>query len=227
MNDDPKRVVAKGYDAIAHRYLEWGAPSVARRRYLQRLLGLLPEGAAVLDLGCGAGVPWTRTLARQCRVTGVDISAAQIALARRYVPEARFIQSDMAALDLPAAGFDAVVAFYSLIHVPRAEHAALLARIAVWLRPGGLLLLTMGAGDTPAGYEADWLGAPMFWSHFDAATNRRLITEAGFAILEDEVSVEDEDGLPVSFLWILARTASTTSGPTEGMALPPHPPHRG
>jgi SAM-dependent methyltransferase len=205
MIEDPKGLVEAGYDAIARRYLEWGEPSPARLRYLARLIALLPAGADVLELGCGAGVPCTRELARTCRVTGVDISAAQIALARQHVPQATFLQADMAALDLPPASFDAVVAFYSLIHVPRAEHAGLLAQIARWLRPGGLLLATMGAGDTPAGVEEDWLGAPMFWSHFDAPTNQHLVREAGFSLLEAEVVTEEEDGVPVSFLWVLAR----------------------
>src|SRR5262245_57735757 len=159
-----KRIVADGYDDIAQRYLAWSAlnPSPERMRYLDRLLDMLPSGAEVLELGCGAGVPVTQALAERGRVTGVDISAEQILLAERYVPDATFIRADMAALDFPPGSFDAVVAFYALTHVPRDEHAALLRRIAGWLRPGGLLFATMGAGDTPGAVEPDWLGAAMF-----------------------------------------------------------------
>ncbi len=49
--------------------------------------------------------------------------------------------------ELPPASFDAVVALYSMAHLPRERHAALLARIAGWLRPGGLFLASLGAGD--------------------------------------------------------------------------------
>jgi SAM-dependent methyltransferase len=209
MSDDPKRTVADGYDLIAQRYLDWSGlnPSSQRTRYLERLLALLPDGAELLELGCGAGIPVARALAERCRVTGVDISAAQIALARQHVPGATFIQADMAELDFPPALFDAVVGFYSLIHLPRAEHAALLGRIASWLRPGGLLLATMGAGDAPGSVEPDWLGAPMFWSHFDADTNRALVRQAGLDLLDDSVMADDEHGQPVPFLWIVARKA--------------------
>jgi len=207
---DPKRIVADGYDEIALRYLDWSAlaPSPERMRHLERLLGLLPPGAEVLELGCGAGVPVTQALAERCRVIGVDISAAQIELAERYVPDATFIQADMAALEFAPGSFDAVVAFYALTHVPRDEHAALLGRIATWLRPGGLLFATMGAADAPGGIEHDWLGAPMYWSHFDADTNRALVRQAGFALESAEVVTEDEDGVPVQFLWVVAHSAA-------------------
>jgi SAM-dependent methyltransferase len=207
MIHDPKHIVAAGYDAIAPRYLAWSGldPSPERMRYLGRLLDLLPAGAEVLELGCGAGVPVTQALAERHKVIGVDISAAQIALARQHIPKAAFVHADITALDFAPASFDAVVAFYSLTHIPREEHAALLGRIAGWLRPGGLLLATMGAGDAPGAIEPDWLGAPMFFSHFDAATNRELVRQAGLDLLEADVVAEDEDGQTVRFLWVIAR----------------------
>src|SRR5262245_30575553 len=150
-----KRIVADGYDEIAQRYLAWSAlrPSPERMRSLGQLLDLLPGGAEVLELGCGAGVPVTHALAERGRVTGVDISAEQIALAERYVPDATFIHADMTTLDFAPGSFDAVVAFYTLTHVPRAEHSGLLERIATWLRPGGLLFATLGASDSPGSVE--------------------------------------------------------------------------
>ncbi|WP_437999917.1 class I SAM-dependent methyltransferase [Sorangium sp. So ce185] len=214
MSDDPKRIVADGYDTIAPRYLAWSGlqPSPQRMRYLGRLLDLVPPGASVLELGCGAGVPVSRALAARCRLTGVDISAAQIALARQHVPTATFVQADMTALDVAPATFDAVTAFYAITHVPRDQHAELLARIAAWLRPGGLLLATMGASDSPDTVEADWLGAPMFFSHFDAETNRALVRQAGLDLLDAEVVDEHEDGVTVPFLWVVARKPTAGSG---------------
>jgi SAM-dependent methyltransferase len=207
MTQNPKKIVANSYDEIAQRYLAWSAldPSPERMHNLGRLLDLLPSGAEVLELGCGAGVPVTQALAERCRVTGVDISTEQIALAERHVPDATFIRADMTTLDFPAGSFDAVVAFYALTHVPRAEHAHLLGQIAGWLRPGGLLFATMGAHDSPDGVEPDWLGTPMFFSHYDADTNRDLVRQAGLEIVAAEVVPEDEDGETVEFLWVAAR----------------------
>ena len=113
------------------RYLEWSAlrPSEARLAYLRRACDLIPPGARVLELGCGAGIPMTAALADGRDVTGVDISATQIGLARANVPGATFLQADMTAVAFPPASFDAVVAFYSLTHVPRDDVPPLLGRI--------------------------------------------------------------------------------------------------
>lgn len=207
---DPKRIVAEGYDAISERYLAWSAlrPSETRLRYLGVALDLIPAGSDVLELGCGAGIPMTAALAEGRTVTGVDISATQIETARRNVPAATFTLADMTTLDFPLASFDAVVAFYALTHVPRDEHAGLLERICRWLRPGGVFLASMGADDEPGDVEADWLGVDMYFSHFGAKANRRLVEKAGFVIDRTEAAVEPEDRHDARFLWVVARAPS-------------------
>lgn len=202
----PSDVVRDGYDAMAERYLGWmdrveGDP---RLRYLDELQARLTDGADVVDLGCGAGVPCTAALAQRHSVLGVDLSAAQLALAAQRVPRARFVRQDLATLDLPADSVDAVTAFYSLIHVPRAGHATLLGRIARWLRPGGLFLATFSAGGESDGVQDDFQGVPMFFSGWDADTNRRLVRAAGLRLLLDEVVTIEEPEGPATFLWVLA-----------------------
>lgn len=204
---DPKQVVQEGYDRIAERHLEWSLTvrSEERARYTSVLLSELPTGATVLDLGCGAGVPTTQELARRFKVTGVDISQRHIALARQNVPEAQFIQADITQLDFPPASFDAVTAFYSLIHVPRQEQSKLLRDIASWLRPGGLFVATMGARSVERDFDEDFLGARMFWSSFDSETNKRLVEETGLRIMSAQEETAMEFGAPVTFLWLIAQ----------------------
>jgi len=204
---DPREIVADGYDTIAERYYEWSdaRPSAVRLRWLARALEHIPPGADVLDLGCGAGVPITRALAAGRQVTGIDISARQIELARAAVPEATFVQADMTALDIAPASLDAVVAFYSLTHVPRAHLPELLAAVRRWLRPGGILIASMGAQDSPDAVEPDWLGVPMFFSHHGAKKNRALVRRVGLELEEAVVEVEPEDRHDALFLWVLAR----------------------
>jgi len=203
---DPKQVVAAGYDRIAEQYLAWSGlrPSPARLRALALADERIPRGAEVLELGCGAGLPMTAAIARDRRLTGVDISASQIALARRNVPGAAFIEADLTSLEIAPASVDAVVAFYVLTHVPRDEHAALLGRIRSWLRPGGVLIASFGVEDDPGGIEEDWLGVDMYFSHFSARVNRRLVEAAGFVIERADVLQEPEDRHDARFLWVVA-----------------------
>ncbi len=206
MSNDRRRIVAAGYDELAERYLEWAAQVEGdpRERLAAAFAELLPDGARVLDLGCGPGLPSTKTLARRFVVVGIDASEAQVELARGAVPEATFVHGDMLAIEWPSGSFDGVTAFYSIVHVPREEHAALFARIARWLAPGGVFLATLGVADSPD-WVGQWVGVPMFFSGYDADANRRMLLSAGFELLVDEiVDIQEPEG-QVSFLWVIAQ----------------------
>lgn len=203
---DARRIVESGYDSSAQRYLEWSARIAddPRLRFLAELTGRLCGGADVLDLGCGAGVPCTALLAERHDVLGIDLSSAQLELARRNVPAARFEKGDMTALSFADGSFDAVTAFYSVLHVPREEQGDLFARIGRWLRPGGWFLAALGCSEAN-GVEDDWLGTPMFFSSHASAVNRRLLEAAGFALVVDErVTMHEPEG-PATFHWVLGR----------------------
>jgi ubiquinone/menaquinone biosynthesis C-methylase UbiE len=202
---DPKRVVEQGYDRVAREYARLDdAADWPRMRWLQKLLNRLQPGASVLDLGCGSGEPADVEIAKEHHVTGVDISETQITLARQNVPAGTFLHGDAGSVEFPAGSFDAVISFYTLEHIPRAEHAALLERIAEWLRPGGLLLISMEAGDYDD-VTGEWLGVPMFLSCFDPETTQRLVAEAGFELLESLIETQLEQHSEVPYLWVLAR----------------------
>jgi SAM-dependent methyltransferase len=205
-SNDAHQIVAHGYDAIGERYLEWSSDHTIRLAWLDTLRTAIPPPALVLDLGCGAGVPVARWLVDAgYTVTGIDIAEGQVTLARQFVPEASFAVGDMSTVLFDPASFDAIVALYSITHVARDRHSELIRRMRTWLRPGGCLLASLGAGDSPD-WSGPWLGADMFFSHFDAATNRRMLEAAGFAIEHDELVDEIEDGSPIAFQWVLART---------------------
>jgi len=181
-------IVRAGYDRVAAAYARQ-RDEFASLPYLARLCERLPPGAHVLDVGCGAGVPVDRYLVeRGCRVTGIDLSPVQIALARTGVPEAAYAVGDMSALHPTAYTVDAVVSLYAICHTPREQHGRILAMFSSFLPDGGLLLVTMGASAWE-GVE-QFHGAPMWWSHYDSATNRRLIEGAGFSILFDEIDTQ-------------------------------------
>jgi len=194
-------LVRRGYDAISRAYRDddgganpaTGEGTERYTRWVDDLAQLLGSRARVLDLGCGAGVPATRLLTeKNFDVLGVDISAVQIKRARQLVPRASFEQADMATWEHDTGTFDAVVSFYSLIHVPIQDQRNLLPKIRRWLRPGGYLLASVGFRRW-MGIE-DYLGAPMFWDHADRETYLAWLTEAGLAPLWDRFVPEGSVG---------------------------------
>ena len=183
MTNTEQHLVSSGYDLVADAYLERFGVSTVRQRWVARLLGGLPSsGGRVLDLGCGAGVPVARDLAAAGHtVVGVDGSPQQIARARRNVPGATFLQADMSKVAFAPGSFDAVGAFYSITHVPPVQQGALIASIADWLRPGGMLIASFGAG--PAGqWTGDWLGTTMFFGHAGEAETQQSLADAGLHV---------------------------------------------
>jgi len=193
---DPTDIVRHGYDAVSRIYRRDADNPVEYGPWLTDLQRQIPVGAGVLDLGCGCGVPVAATLADGGHhVTGVDLSEVQITRARQLVPHATLMHADANQITFPDHTFDAVVCLYALIHMPLDEQPRLFSRIARWLRPGGLLLVTTGA-QAWTGTEERWLGGPvpMWWSHADADTYRRWIIQADMLIESDEFVPEGDSG---------------------------------
>ena len=103
-------------------------------------------------------LPFTASLSKTFDVTGVDFSSRQIELARTNVPGASFVQADMTEVGFSAGSYDAVTAFFSIIHVPRSEHPELFTKIANWLKPGGVFLASLGKRGDEEDWDDDWLG---------------------------------------------------------------------
>jgi 2-polyprenyl-3-methyl-5-hydroxy-6-metoxy-1,4-benzoquinol methylase len=138
---DPKDIVRRGYDALSYLYRGDTEEPEHYATWLTQLRERVPAGGAILDLGCGCGVPLARDLAASgYEVTGVDLSDVQVERARQLVPAASFLPADATQVDLLPSSFDAVVSLYALIHMPLDEQPSLLGRIGRWLRPGGWFL---------------------------------------------------------------------------------------
>jgi SAM-dependent methyltransferase len=207
MTLDGKRIVREGYDAIAPAYLAARQTSPQEAALLADFTRRLPPGARVLDAGCGAGVQAALLLAAGCVVTGVDVSGAQLALARELAPGASFIQADMATLALPDGAFDGVCCLYAIIHLPRTEHAATFANFRRMLTPGGYLLLSVGTSDLDSDIEPNWLdaGAAMYWSHYPLEQSLALLADAGFEIVQQRDVVEAAEFGGGTHPFVLAR----------------------
>ena len=150
-------------------------------------------GTEVLDVACGGSVrAGSAAVARGAKVTGIDISGADIAAARGVFPNIRFEVGDAANLPFAGESFDAVVMCYGLLHFADPETALREA----WrvLRSGSRVAFsTWASPEKAAGYGAaiDALEALEDSSHppatsrsyfrfADHDTCHQLLSKAGF-----------------------------------------------
>jgi SAM-dependent methyltransferase len=111
---------------------------------LARFLALLPSGAAILELGCGAGADSAGMLAKGFDVRQTDGSPemADVASRRLGRPVETLLFHDLDAVE----AYDAVWANACLLHVPRSELAGILALVWRALKPAGYFYASYKAG---------------------------------------------------------------------------------
>jgi SAM-dependent methyltransferase len=181
---------AEAFDAIGDRYDEAFPHKEGQIAAGGWLTASLPAGSRVLDLGCGTGLPTARDLtAAGFQVTCVDLSPGMLELARRNVPQARFVRADVADLTgggpLPQGGFAAVATFFTLLMLPRAEIPVALGTLRDLLEPGGLLALGMVEADLDD-VPIPFLGNTIRVSGYLRDELRHVVTDAGFEVIKEE-----------------------------------------
>jgi SAM-dependent methyltransferase len=117
----------------------------SRHARLAKFLALLPQGAAILELGCGAGSDSAEMLARGYDVTPTDGSPelAEIASRRLGRPVGTLLFHDLDAVE----SYDGVWANACLLHVPRDQLANVLALIHRAIKPGGAFYASYKTGE--------------------------------------------------------------------------------
>ena len=138
---DPRHVPAE--ELV--RFLE-EADRLPDMRVVQKALreALDPRpGMRLLDAGCGAGLEAARLAEghRELDVTGVDRNAELLEIARHRAPQVRWLEADLADLDLPARSFDAIRTERVLMHVPGDTFERVVDNLVRMLAPGGRLAL--------------------------------------------------------------------------------------
>ena len=158
-----------------------------------------PEGAYVLDAGCGPGLVSRGLLDAGFRVVGVDLSRQMIERARRRCADkgnaAQFFQASVFDASLDAlAPFDATISRYVLHHI--IEPRQFLARQFALLRPGGVMVASDHITDTDSSRAA-------FHRAIEVArdkTHTRNMTSGELADLFAAVGLDDIDLQEESFV---------------------------
>jgi len=184
----PSERLRASYDKIAGEYARLSFTELSHKPADCKILDVIIERSQgqgpICDLGCGPG-----QVARYLRdhgvseVIGVDISAGMVREARRLNPDVTFLEADMRQLPVEAGAWGGIVAFYSLIHIPRGDVPAVLQELHRVLRPGGHLLVSFHIGDT-SHRSKDWWGLPvdLDYTSFLSEEMQDYLRVAGFSV---------------------------------------------
>ncbi len=159
----------------------------------------------VLDVGCGPGHVARYLAGQGVAAEGVDLSPAMVAVARRLNPGLRFTAADMRSLGRADGSVAGVVAFYSLIHIPRSEVVAVLTELHRVLMPRGRLLVAVHGG-TSTFHRDDFLGhtVPFEATLFSLGELVSFTELAGFSVDAARQRVPYEFEHPTPRLYITA-----------------------
>ena len=156
--------------------------SFLERRWLERFIGLLPGGAAILDIGCGAGTPIASYLLDAgFRITGIDSSPTMIEMCRARHPHCEWLVADMRTLAL-GRSFQGIVAWDSFFHLARDDQRSMFPIFKAHAALQAPLLFTSGPGDGEA--IGGYAGEPLYHASLAGEEYRSLLHDNGFAVRE-------------------------------------------
>jgi SAM-dependent methyltransferase len=200
-------LIAKDYADRIYNELD-GKP--LDRKLLDAFAARVKSNGAVVDLGCGPGHVARYLHDQGVHVFGLDLSPGMLEQARRLNPGIEFRQGNMLALDIENGSLAAVVAFYSILHIPRSEVADVFREFHRVLKPGGLFFLAFHTG-LNVQHEEDCWGhkVALDYVFFTRQEVRQYLLAAGFAV-EDSIEREPYPEVEVQTrrAYILARKAN-------------------
>lgn len=189
MCDPCFRELAESYDRVAGEYAARLFDELENkpldRELLDRFAKSVRGNGPVCDLGCGPGHVARYLHERGVDAFGVDLSHGMVKQARQLTPGLRFEQGDMLSLNVDDESWAGVVAFYSLVHLPRARVVDALRELLRVLRPGGLLLLAFHIGEGTIHLD-EWFGQEVSVDYvfFSTQEMEGYLRSAGFEVAD-------------------------------------------
>ncbi|WKL20606.1 class I SAM-dependent methyltransferase [Agrobacterium tumefaciens] len=176
--------------------------SLAEKPWLDRFASLLPQGASILDIGCGSGEPIAGYfIGNGYDVTGIDASLPLIELCRARFPEKLWVVADMRKLAL-GRRFDGLIAWHSFFHLNAEDQRRMFAIFRQHANDGAALMFTAGPGQGEA--IGTFQGKPLYHSSLAREEYESLLAAHGFRLLDHIVEDPDCGGATV----YLARRAA-------------------
>lgn len=147
------------------------------------LASSIPRGSRVLDLGCGNGIPLTRTLLEAGhRVFGLDNSAQMLARFRTNFPDTPVIRSVAQTCGFASNSFDAAIAWGVMFHLNQPDQVRAIASVSRILKTGAPFLFTSGDVDGPVPIEGIMNDVVFRYFSFSIEDYRRVLGEHGLTL---------------------------------------------
>jgi SAM-dependent methyltransferase len=202
------------YDTVAVSYAGQLRDALAAEPYLRAALALFADmvhavgGGPVADVGCGPGHVTAHLHQLGIDAFGIDLSPAMIDVARRDHTGLRFEVGSMTDLRIADGSVAALLAFWSLIHVPDDAVPLVFGQFRRVLRPGGLVLLGFHVGDGSRLKTQGYGGHPMRVQVYRRQPTQvaAWLRDAGFRV-EAQLLLDPDGGVPGAVLF--ARRASS------------------
>jgi 2-polyprenyl-3-methyl-5-hydroxy-6-metoxy-1,4-benzoquinol methylase len=172
---------SNGYEDIAAEFVSTRSRIIGVKR-VRDWAKTLARGAAVVDLGCGPGIPITEILVTEgLNVYGIDAAPSFVQAFRRNLPNTPIACEAVQDSKFFDRTFDGVLAWGFMFVLSSEDQRGLIQRIGDILVPGGRLLFTspaeMGSGtDIMTGREFRSLGAEEY---------RRRLSAVGLTVARE------------------------------------------
>ncbi len=187
------------YEKNAREFNQQRSKNLFEKLWLEKFLSHLSKNAEILDVGCGTGDPIAKFLIEAGkRITGIDYSSGMIKIAKETFPNQEWIVGDMCNLHL-MKNFEGIISWNAFFHLTQDEQRKVLPEFSKYLKPGGVIMLTIGHEDGEVYGSVN--GESVYHSSLAITEYEKIFKKSGISILEFKLNDPDCQGHSV----ILAR----------------------
>lgn len=184
-----EKLTLNTYKEIAQEWIDEHADERISQKDLDTFFKYLPAGK-ILEIGAGGGRDAKRLLEKGYDYTGTDISDELLNVARKRLPQGKFITQSVYELDFPENTFDGFWCFAVLLHVPKFRINEALSKIYEVIKSGGVGFISVKQGEgekiveeeTPSGQKYK-----RFFAYYLPREFNKILEDNNFEVLKSEI----------------------------------------
>ncbi len=167
----------------------------------------IPRHSYILDIGCGPGNN-AKILLEQDeshKITGIDLSAEMINIAKDIAPQCKFKVQDIREIN-PDQKYDAIIASFCIVHLSDNETNTLIPKISKMLKENGSLYLSYMEGNKSGFETTSFSDDDIYFNYFKRDDIIKLLSENSIETIEiTSGSYQEQDGSITEDVFIFAR----------------------